>query len=286
MDDGRSGFLNGLTGVAIFSGSLPATRVAVQAFDPLFLTVARGSIAALLAISFLVVTRARRPTGPQFALLAVVSMGVVIGFPLLSALALRHVTSAHAMLFIGLLPLSTAAFAVLFGKERPQPAFWLFSLMGSALVGAYALRDGFSGSMVGDGAMLAAVVVCGLGYAEGARLSRELGGTEVISWALVLALPAMVPLALYFAPASLDVPASAWVGLAYVSVFSMFVGFLFWYRGLAQGGVGRVGQLQLLQPFMGLILAALLLGEQVGWAMVAVTAGVVLCVAGARRFAA
>jgi drug/metabolite transporter (DMT)-like permease len=286
MDDARSGFINGFIGVVIFSGSLPATRVAVQSLDPLFLTVVRAAIAAVLAIAYLLATRAVRPTRRQLILLAIVSLGVVVGFPLLSALALRHVTSAHAMLFIGLLPLSTAGFAVLFGKERPRPAFWLFSISGSLLVAGYALSNGGTGSMAGDGAMLAAVVVCGLGYAEGARLSRELGGTAVISWALILALPAMAPLVFLTAPASFDFPVPAWMALCYVSVFSMFVGFLFWYRGLALGGVGRAGQLQVLQPFFGLILAALLLGEPVSWPMVAVTAGVVLCVAGARRFAA
>jgi drug/metabolite transporter (DMT)-like permease len=134
--------------------------------------------------------------------------------------------------------------------------------------------------------MLAAVAVCGLGYAEGGRLARRLGGWQVICWALAICAPVMVVVALYAWPASLaHVGAPAWAGLAYVSLFSMLIGFVFWYRGLALGGVAAVGQLQLLQPFMGLVLAAGLLGEPVGWPMAAVTAGVVLCVAGAKRFA-
>ena len=150
----------------------------------------------------------------------------------------------------------------------------------------FALTRGAEGSLSGDLLMVAAVAVCGLGYAEGGRLSRTLGGWQVICWALVIALPAMAALGLATWPTDLaQVSARGWTGLAYVSLFSMLIGFVFWYRGLALGGVAAVGQLQLLQPLMGLGLAAWLLGEPVGWSMAAVTAGVVLCVAGAKRFA-
>jgi drug/metabolite transporter (DMT)-like permease len=188
--------------------------------------------------------------------------------------------------FIGLLPLATAMFGVLRGGEQPRPAFWLFSLLGSGAVAGFALLQGGAGALAGDLLMLAAILLCGLGYAEGAALSRRLGGWQVISWALVLALPAMLVLALATRPAGLAaVGAPAWLGLAYVSVFGMLVGFVFWYRGLARGGIAGVGQLQLLQPFLGLLLAGLLLGEPVAPAMIAVTGLVVLCVAGAKRFA-
>lgn len=159
-------------------------------------------------------------------------------------------------------------------------------MLGSAVVVGYALSTGVAASLQGDLLMLAAVLVCGLGYAEGARLSRTLGGWQVISWALVLSLPLMLPLVALRWPSSLAaVDAPAWFGLAYVAVFSMLVGFMFWYRGLAQGGIAAVGQLQLLQPFFGLVLAALLLHETVSWAMLVVTMCAVTCVAGARRFA-
>jgi drug/metabolite transporter (DMT)-like permease len=204
----------------------------------------------------------------------------------LTALALRHVTSAHSIVFIGLLPLATASFGVLRGGENPRPAFWLFSCAGSLLVVGFAVRQGVSASLVGDSLMLWAIVVCGLGYAEGAKLSRKLGGWQVISWALVLSLPVMLPLAWLTLPVSFaGVGRPAWLGFVYVSVFSMLIGFMFWYRGLAQGGIAAVGQLQLLQPFFGLVLAATLLGETVSWAMLFVTVGVVACVVGARRFA-
>lgn len=286
MQSAGSGWGNGLLGVIIFSGSLPATRVAVGGFSALFLTSARAVIAALIAVAVLGVLGQARPRQGDFASLAIVAVGVVVGFSLLTALALQHITSAHSIVFIGLLPLSTAIFAVLRGGERPQPLFWLFAVLGSATVAGFALsRDG-SASLTGDLLMVAAIVLCGLGYAEGAALSRRLGGWQVISWALLLALPLMVPVALLtWPPVWSGVSVPAWIGLAYVSIFSMFVGFIFWYRGLAIGGIARVGQLQQLQPFFGLALAGLLLHEPVAWSMIAATGLVVACVFFARRFA-
>lgn len=286
MDRTTTGWINGFLGVLIFSGSLPATRAAVMDFDPVFLTVARAAIAGALALCLLLVFRQPKPTRADLVSLAIVAFGVVLGFPLLTALALEHVTSAHSIVFVGLLPLATAVFGVLRGGERPHPAFWLFSCLGSALVAGFALTQGFSASPVGDLLMLAAIIVCGLGYAEGASLSRKLGGWQVICWALVLSLPVMICIGLFTnAPSVEMVNGGAWAGLAYVSVFSMLIGFVFWYRGLALGGVAGVGQLQLLQPFFGLALAAALLHEPVSGAMLAVTGAIVLCVAGAKKFA-
>lgn len=280
-----SGWLNGFIGVLIFSGSLPATRVAVLEFDPVFLTVARATIAGVLALCMLALFKQKPPVRHQLVSLIIVAMGVVIGFPLLTALALQYVTSAHSIVFVGMLPLATAAFAVLRGGERPRPVFWVFSVLGSALVVGFALSQGLTASPMGDILMLLAILACGLGYAEGAKLSRALGGWQVISWALVLALPLMAALACFMAPPSFStITMPAWISLAYVSVFSMLVGFVFWYRGLAQGGIAAVGQLQLLQPFFGLALAATLLHEHVSIAMLGVTVAVILCVVGARKF--
>ncbi|SEP27101.1 DMT family transporter [Pseudomonas sp. ok266] len=281
-----SGWINGFIGVVIFSGSLPATRMAVLEFDPVFLTVVRAAIAWVLAVALLWLFRERRPARNQWLSLLIVALGVVLGFPLLTALALQHVTSAHSIVFVGLLPLATAIFAVLRGGERPRPVFWIFSMLGSALVVGFALAQGLTASPTGDLLMLAAILACGLGYAEGAKLSRTLGGWQVICWALVLSLPLMTVLSVWLAPASFStVSLSAWLCLGYVSLFSMLIGFVFWYRGLAQGGIAAVGQLQLLQPFFGLALAATLLHEQVSLGMLAVTFGVILCVAGAKKFA-
>ncbi|HEJ6930085.1 TPA: DMT family transporter [Serratia marcescens] len=279
------GWMNGFLGMIIFSGSLPATRVAVLELDPLFLTAVRAAIAALLALCALLITRQARPMRADLPPLLFVALGVVIGFPLLTALALQHTTSAHSLVYIGLLPLATAGFGVLRGGERPKPAFWAFSGIGAALVGAFALSQGNGGTWQGDALMIGAVLLCGLGYAEGAVLSRRVGGWQVISWALVVALPLTLAAAWWAAPAAWPaVSGAAWLSLVYVSVFSMWIGFIFWYRGLAQGGIAAVGQLQLLQPFFGLALAAWLLQETVQPMMIAVMAGVVVCVFGAKRF--
>ncbi len=280
------GWLNGFVGVLIFSGSLPATRLAVMDFDPVFLTALRAVIAGVLALVLLLLVRQPRPARAQIKALVIVSLGVVVGFPLLTALALQHVTSAHSIVFIGLLPLATAIFAVIRGGERPRPAFWFFSLLGSLLVAGFAASQGLNASLTGDLLMLSAIIVCGLGYAEGAALSRSLGGWQVICWALLISLPFMLVLTLFTMPATFaNVHGPAWAGLAYVSLFSMLIGFVFWYRGLAQGGIAAVGQLQLLQPFFGLALAATLLHEPVSGLMLAVTVAVIACVAGSRRFA-
>ncbi|WP_312764218.1 DMT family transporter, partial [Serratia sp. (in: enterobacteria)] len=172
------GWMNGFLGMMIFSGSLPATRVAVLELDPLFLTAIRAAIAALLALCALRITRQARPTRADLPPLLFVALGVVIGFPLLTALALQHTTSAHSLVYIGLLPLATAGFGVLRGGERPKPAFWAFSGVGAVLVGAFALSQGSGGAWQGDALMVGAVLLCGLGYAEGAVLSRRIGGWQ------------------------------------------------------------------------------------------------------------
>lgn len=286
MSENKNGWIYGFIGVIIFSGSLPATRVAVMDFDPIFLTLVRASNAGILALALLVVFPQKRPDRHDLVSLCIVAIGVVVGFPLLTALALQYITSAHSIVFIGLLPLSTAIFGVLRAGDAPRSAFWVFAGGGSILVAGFALAQDLSVAWEGDLLMFAAIIICGLGYAEGGRLSRKLGGWQVISWALVLSLPIMAPLTLITMPQTFEgISQGAWIALAYVSVFSMLIGFVFWYRGLAQGGVAAVGQLQLLQPFLGLVLAASLLQEEVSWPMAAVCVAVVLCVVGAKKFA-
>ncbi len=286
MNKNTRGWINGFLGMLIFSGSLPATRVAVADFDPLFLTSIRATIPAFVGLAFLLALRQHRPNRNEMFPLLIVALGVVVGFPLLTALALEHITAAYSTVFIGLLPLTTAIFAVLRASERPGAAFWLFSCLGAGLVAGFALIQGVNTSLAGNLYMVAAIIVCGLGYAEGAKLSRTLGGWQVISWALILSLPGMALLSYYSMPDTFaNVGQAAWIGLFYVSLFSMLIGFVFWYRGLALGGIAAVGQLQLLQPFFSLMLAATLLNETVGWDMLGVTMAVVGCVAGAKHFA-
>ena len=285
MERSTSGWINGMIGILIFSASLPATRVAVQAFEPVFLTASRAAVAGLLGLVLLVIFREKRPSVRDVGSLVVVALGVVIGFPLLTAIALQHITSAHSIVFIGLLPLATAIFGVVRAGERPKPAFWIFSVLGSMLVSGFALAQSGAASSYGAALMLASVIVCGLAYAEGARLSRTLGGWQVICWALVISLPLMLPLTVATWPETLaGISAPAWLSFAYVSLFSMLIGFLFWYRGLSQGGIAFVGQLQLLQPFFGLALAAVLLREPVTPLMLFVTVAVIGCVVGTKRF--
>jgi len=281
MDSKAVSWLNGFIGVAIFAGSLPATRVAVLGMDPFFLTGARAVVAALLAAVWLLIGRVARPKRSDLLPLAVVGFGVVLGFPLLTALALQYITSAHSIVYVALLPLCTALFGVVLAGERHKPVFWLCSVF-RLLAGDGLCRARRSGcGLARDLYMLAAVVVCGLGYAEGGRLSRRLGGWQVICWALVLSSPFMFVMMLWFWPQTFsNVNTAAWLGFGYVSVFSMFLGFVFWYRGVGAGRDCRSGQLQLLQPFMGLGLAAALLGESVNASMIWVTLGAALCVAG------
>lgn len=281
-----SGWINGFVGVLIFSGSLPATRLAVQGMSPFFLTFMRASVAGVLAIALLLLFRQKPPQRNQVFSLIIVAAGVVIGFPLLTAIALQHITSSHSVVFLGLLPLATAVFGVIRAGERPRLPFWIFSALGSLLVGGYALSQNASVSLFGDLLMLASVLVCGLGYAEGARLSRELGGWQVICWALIISLPLMLMAACVTMPENINaITIKSWLALGYVSLFSMLIGFIFWYKGLATGGITAVSQLQLLQPFFGLGLSALLLSETVSPLMLLVTLGIILSVIGSRRFA-
>ncbi|MBG2874937.1 DMT family transporter [Proteus alimentorum] len=282
----KNGWINGFIGMLIFSGSLPATKAAVLDFDPLFLTAARATIAGLLSLAMLLLYKEKLPTFKQWISLTVVSLGVVVGFPLLTAIALQEITSAHSLVFLALLPLSTAIFAVIRGGEKPRPIFWLFSIIGSLLVMGYAISQGGASSISADLLMIASVIVCGLGYAEGATLTKALGGWQVICWALIVSLPPMLILSFILMPEELaTISVLAWIGLGYVSLFSMLIGFIFWYKGLSQGGIAAVGQLQLLQPFFGLGLAAVLLHESVNLLMLLVTIGVIFCVAGSRKYA-
>lgn len=281
-----AGWVNGFIGMAFFSGSLPATRMAVLELDPLFVTVARASVPGILALITLLVFKEKRPNKSQLVPLLIVALGVVVGFPLLSALALQYITSAHSLVFIGILPVVTAVFGVIRGDERPNLAFWIFSIIGSLLVVGYAVAQGITASPMGNILMVGAIILCGLGYAEGAKLTKTLGGWQVISWALVISLPIMLPFTMIYMPMQVEgISSATWIGLAYVSLFSMFFGFIFWYKGLAQGGTASIGQLQLLQPFLGLALASYFLQEKVSFGMLAVTVGVILCVAGTKKFA-
>jgi drug/metabolite transporter (DMT)-like permease len=279
-----TGLWYGLLGVLGFSLTLPATRVAVAYLDPSVVGLGRALVAAALAAALLAITRQRRPARSELGSLAIVAGGVILGFPFLSAWALRQVPAGHGAIVIGLLPLATALVAAVRVGERPSWQFWLASLAGSAAVVAFAVAAGAGGLHAADLALLGAVAAGALGYAEGGRLARTLGGWQVICWALLLAAPFVsIPVGVALWRHGADAPPAAWLGFAYVAVISQLLAFFAWYRGLALGGVARVSQIQLLQPFLTLLASALLLREQVTPATLLVALVVLLAVALGRR---
>jgi drug/metabolite transporter (DMT)-like permease len=258
------GLLMGTIGVLGFSLTLPATRAAVTELGGTVVGLGRAVVAALLAALLLLALRERPPARRYWPGLAVVALGVVVGFPLCSALALEHLPAAHGAVVVGLLPAATAIMAVLRADERPSIAFWLSSGVGVIAVLIFAAAQGAGRLQSADLLLFVAVLLAALGYAEGGRLSRKLGGWRVICWALILAAPVIIlPVALAIGRHQGTVGTSAWLGFAYVSSISMFLAFFAWYRGLALGGIARIGQIQLLQPVLTLVWSALLLGERV-----------------------
>lgn len=258
----------GLVGVVIFALTLPMTRLAVGTpeapqMSGVFIALGRAVVAAMLSAAFLVATRAPWPRREDWFPLAVTSAGVVFGFPLFTSIAMRYVEAVHASVIVGVLPLATALVGALLHRQRPSAGFWACAALGSALVVAFALlkSQGGFGLHTADLLLLAAMACAAVGYGYGARLSQRMRAEHVICWALLIALPLTLPFALWTRPAA-GLPASAWWGFAYVAVFSMWLGFFAWYRGLAIGGTVRVSQVQLVQPFLSMLFAVPLLGER------------------------
>ena len=283
QSDITRGLWLGLLGIVIFAVTLPMTRLAVGTPDApqmsgLFIAMGRAVVAAALSVVFLLVTRAPLPQRENWLPLAITAGGVVLGFPLFTSVAMRHVEAMHASVIVGVLPLATAAVGALLHRQRPSSGFWLCAGVGSALVVAFAMRrSGTPGGGLSiqsaDLLLLAAMLCAAVGYGYGARLSQQMRAEHVICWALVLALPLTLPLSAISWPAAV-LKASAWWGFAYLAVFSMWIGFFAWYRGLALGGTVRVSQVQLVQPFLSMLFAVPLLGERLD----AVTVGFSLAV--------
>ncbi len=280
LSPSRTGLAWGLLGVAAFSFTVPFTRVAVGGLSPLFIGSGRAVIAAALAIAALSLTRQRPPNAVQWMRLAIVAGGIVIGFPLLTSFALTTVPASHGAVVIALLPAATAVMAVIRGKERPPASFWVTALIGAMVaIGFAALQgDGFAQLTLSDLLLFGAVIAAAIGYAEGGLLARELGAWQTVSWALVIASPLMIVLTI---TAGLQQPPSAtpieWAAFAYLAVVSMFLGFFAWYRGLAIGPMAQVSQVQLIQPVLSILWAALLLREQLTWVTILGGVAVILC---------
>ncbi len=264
------GLWMGLLGVTLFAATLPMTKLAVGApsepqLTAWFVTFGRAAVAGILSVAYLLVTRAKFPARGLWPLIAFTACGVVVGFPLFMALALQTVPSNHGAVVTGILPLATAAVAAVWFKQRPSTGFWLFAVLGSALVvGFMAIRAGGLYLGAANVFLLLAMTSAALGYVGGARLTPHLGAEGVICWVLVLSLPLTLAVSWVHWPARVEViSVSAWSGFAYVSIVSMWLGFFAWYRGLAMGGAVRVSQVQLVQPFLSMLIAAPLLGERI-----------------------
>jgi drug/metabolite transporter (DMT)-like permease len=284
MPESRQSLALGLLGVFCFSQTLTATRMAVVDLDPAFVGLGRAIIAASLAAIALWATKAAIPTKRQWLRLGATALGVVIGFPLLSSLAMKSIPAAHGAVIVGLIPLSTALFGAWLAKERPGLFFWLSTIVGSAAIVAFSFMAGAGALQDADFLLLGSVIAVGFGYAEGARLSKEIGAWQTISWALLLSVPVLLPPVVMSAPA--DIFAVRWtslLGFAYVSIVSMYLAFFAWYKGLSMGGIARVGQLQLLQPFLTLAGAAIILGESIQTSQIIAAVIVLCCVAAGRK---
>ena len=286
LSPSRAGLAWGLLGVAAFSFTVPFTRVAVEGMSPLFIGSGRAVIAAVLAAAALAITRQRLPRGIQWSRLAVVAGGVVIGFPLLTSFALTTASASHGAVVIALLPAATAVMAVIRGTERPPLPFWIMATVGALVAVAFASAPG--GGIVGfhwsDLLLFGAVAAAAIGYAEGGLLAREIGSWQTVSWALLLASPLMFTLT---AIAIVEHPPTGtptqWAAFAYLGAVSMFLGFFAWYRGLAIGPMTQVSQVQLTQPVLSLLWAAVILREVLTWQTIIGGIAVILCAGMAVR---
>jgi drug/metabolite transporter (DMT)-like permease len=289
--DVTRGLLLGAAGVAMFAMTLPMTRLAVgdaaaPQLEPAFVTAGRAAVAGLLSVLVLWAMRAPRPARRHAPSLLVSGLGTVVGFPLCLAMALREVDATHAAVVSGTIPLATALVAAWSLRQRPSAAFWACALAGFGLVLGYAAWQGGGRLLAADAWLLGAVLSTAFGYVAGARVSAQMPASQVICWILVFSLPFTLPAALWLWPqAAAAVRPSAWLGFAYVSVFSMWLGFFAWYRGLALGGVVRVSQVQLLQPFLAILFAVPVLGEPLDPAAVACALAVIAIVFVSRRTA-
>lgn len=287
--DLRRGIFYGLLGVAAFALTIPMTRLAsgpaeAPQLSAAFVAIGRAAVAGLLAVLYLAWTRAPRPTRAQWRQLALTGIGIVFGFPLFMGLAVLHVDAVHASVVTGILPLVTAAMAAWLLHQPQRASFWLFAGLGTALVVTFAWWRGGAALQLADALLLLALVLGAHGYVCGARLSATMAPEHVVSWVLVLALPVTLPVALLSWPTQ-PVPVASWLGFAYVALFSMWLGFFAWYRGLALGGTVRVSQVQLLQPFLSVLAAVPILGERLDAATLLFLLAVMVVVNVSRRLA-
>jgi drug/metabolite transporter (DMT)-like permease len=262
MNSVTRGYILGFIGVAVFSLTLPFSRLAVREFDPMFISIGRTVLAALVAIPLVLFTRQPKPDRADLAKLVIIAAGVIFGFPILSTIAMKTAPASHGSVVLALLPLATAFMSTIFAGEKPSLKFWLWSLLGSSTVIIYALWDGGVALHGADSLLVLAVIAASMGYATGGQLSRKLGGWQVICWALIVALPITLPLTFYYSSSVTGHETlAAWSCFIYLGLMSQLIGFFAWNNGLALGGVAKVGQVQLLQTFLTQAAAVFILGE-------------------------
>jgi drug/metabolite transporter (DMT)-like permease len=279
-----TGMAMGLIGVVIFGVTLPMTRLAVVSLDPWFVTTGRAVLAGLIAGCVLILLRRPFPRASEALLFFWGGLFTLFGFPGFTGFAMKLVPASHGGVVLGILPLVVALFGALTSHEKPSLGFWVSAVIGAALVVGFSLRDGGGTFNLGDILLVGSIVSAAAGYTAFAKLTQTRPGWEVISWAVALALPITIPLAILTAPASLDaVPPAHWGAFLYLGVMSQYVGFFFWNAGLAMGGQARVSQTQLFQTFVTLVVASAMNGETVDWVVWAFALAVVLVVLVGRR---
>ncbi|MFD9625376.1 DMT family transporter [Peribacillus muralis] len=275
----KLGLLLGLVGVICFSLTLPATRIAVEHFGTTVVGLGRTVVAAMLVAVVLIVRKEKLPSPRQFKSLLIVAIGAVLGFPLLTSWAMHDLPVSHGAVEVALLPLATAGFAMLRAGEIPSLKFWISSAIGSLAVIVYALHLGFGSLQYADLALLTAVIILGLSYAEGGKLAKELGSWQVIAWAIMIGAPFfIIPVALSVTTEMLHAPFQAWISFIYLAVVSQFLAYVAWYSGMALGGIARVSQIQYLQPFLMILFATLFLHESITYFTIVIAVVVVLSV--------
>lgn len=262
MNKETKGMLIGFIGILIFSLTLPVSKIAVLSFDPYFIAFGRATLAGMVALAYLLYKKEIMPSMADFAKFVVIALGVIFGFPIFTTIAMTEGSSSHGAVVLGMMPLATAVIGVIRFKERPSLGFWLVSLLGAALVVVYALLKSSGSFTYIDGLLVLGGLSAAVGYVEGGELSRKINPRSVISWALVTSLPVNIVMSyVTFNTQYIQAGPMAWTSFIYLSLFSMFIGFFFWYEGLAIGGIARVSQVQLIQPFCTLVAASILLGD-------------------------
>ncbi|KOO48616.1 DMT family transporter [Priestia koreensis] len=260
----KVGLLLGAIGVICFSLTLPATRVAVEYFGATIVGLGRTVAASILVGIILFIRKEALPSRQHFKSLLIIAFGTVLGFPLLTSFSMESLPVSHGAVEVALLPLSTAGFSIIRGGERPSLKFWLSSIIGSLAVIVYAIHLGLGSFQLADFALIAAIIILGLSYAEGGKLAKELGSWQVIAWSIMIGAPFFVlPVIFQFSPSMLHAPIEAWGGFLYLTIVSQFLAYVAWYKGMALGGIARVSQIQYLQPFLMIMFAGLFLGESI-----------------------